>query len=174
MRVRGREKSLQDTSFVSEKMRKEEETYKRCFISLPADSWAVLSLLRRRKESWFWLCVCGGTPEHPLTVLTFIKAPEERAETWRVESVWMHSQEVRQDASPLGQKSKALHQKLMLTGIYLFRILKNLRRGRQWGLGEKAVNWEACASEVSNCIIFPFAHRSQFPHLYKRVEGFGL
>ena len=25
--------------------------------------------------------MCGGTPEHPLTELTFIKAPEERAET---------------------------------------------------------------------------------------------
>lgn len=87
----------------------------------------------------------------------------------------MHSQEVRQDASPLGEKSKALHQQQLLTGIYLFCILKTLRRGRQRDLEQKALNTEACASEVSVMEIYTAAPRSQFPHLYnKQLEGFGL
>lgn len=85
MRVR-KEKSLQDTSFLSDKMGKEEEAYIMCFPSASFSRQLSCAIVawRRKKELILTLCVQRAeTPEQPLTVLTFIKASrEQRFEEW--------------------------------------------------------------------------------------------
>lgn len=87
----------------------------------------LLVLWKERADSdapeWIWRG--RERPAHPLIGLTLVKTPREKACLKRTISLnaFLGS---KQDTSPLEKKSKALHQQLLLTGIYLFCIFKTL------------------------------------------------
>ena len=65
MRVRGREKSLQDTSFLSDKMGKEEEAYIMCFPSASFSRQLSCAIVaQRRKERANFDSVCAEGQRH--------------------------------------------------------------------------------------------------------------
>lgn len=65
MRVRGRAKSLQDTSFLSDKMGKEEEAYIMCFPSASFSRQLSCAIVaRRRKERANFDSVCAEGQRH--------------------------------------------------------------------------------------------------------------
>lgn len=94
----------------------------------------VLWKERADSDSPEWIRRGRGRPEHTLIVLTLVKTPREKAGLKR--TIYLNAfLASKQDTSPLGEKSKALHQQLLLTGIYLFCILKTLSEGgsKTWG-----------------------------------------
>lgn len=164
--MRGREKSLWDASFVSDKMRKKEEACRMCF---PSESFSrrlscAIVAWEKERKGWFLFGVCGGaeTWEHSLTVLTFIKTPEERADLKGVICLNAFSGN-EAGCQPSGGEIKGSPSAAAAYRHFVILHFKNFEK-RDWNMEEEALNWEPCASEVSNCVIFTSAPRPLFPH----------